>query len=95
MGNVNGKPLYIGYFGDVIEWCITNFNQYKSNLLNNDKILHVSDKTEEEYEEAIMSPAYPIFRVKDNNIIFVSSNIYSILCLKMYKIFNFNKKTYL
>ena len=25
----------------------------------------------EEYEEAIMSPAYPIFRVKDNNIILV------------------------
>lgn len=58
VGNVNGKPLYIGYFGDVIEWCITNFNQYKSNLLNNDKILHVSDKTEEEYEDYLNRNGY-------------------------------------
>ena len=42
----------------MIEWCITNFNQYKNNLLNNDKILHVSDKTEEEYEDYLNRNRY-------------------------------------
>ena len=58
VGNVNGKPLYIGYFGDVIEWCITNFNQYKNNLLSNDTILHVSDKTDKGYEDYLNNNGY-------------------------------------
>lgn len=58
VGNVNGKPLYVGYFGDVVKWCITNFNQYRKNLLANDSILHVSDKTDMEYEDYLDKNGY-------------------------------------
>ena len=58
VGNINGKPLYIGYFGDVIEWCITNFAQYRKNLLGNDEVLHSSDKTEYAYEDYLDNQGY-------------------------------------
>jgi len=58
VGNINGRPLYIGYFGDVINWCITNFNQYKNNLLNNDTVLHVSDGIDIEYESYLDENGY-------------------------------------
>ena len=38
VGCINGSPLYVGYFGDVIEWCIKNFEQYKEHLLSNTEI---------------------------------------------------------
>lgn len=38
VGNINGSPLHVGYFGDVIEWCITNFEEYREQLLSNTEI---------------------------------------------------------
>ena len=58
VGNVNGKPLYVGSFSDVVEWCITNFVQYRKYLLSNSEIPHVSDKTEDEYERYLESNGF-------------------------------------
>lgn len=58
VGNINGKPLYVGAFGDVVNWCITNFRQYRKYLLSNSEIPHVSDKTEDEYENYLESTGY-------------------------------------
>lgn len=60
VGNINGKPLYVGYFGDVVDWCITNFTQYRKYLLSNSEIPHVSDKMEDEYENYLESTGYSI-----------------------------------
>ncbi len=54
VGNVNGKPLYVNTFGNVVKWCIDNFGQYRKYLLSNKTVLHSSyytDDFQKEYEE--------------------------------------------
>jgi hypothetical protein len=61
VGNVNGKPLYIGKFNDVLKWCVTNFRQYAKYLLSNKSVLHANiddDKFQSDYEDYLEKNGY-------------------------------------
>lgn len=58
VGNINGKPLYVGDFKEVVQWCIDNFHQYRKQLLSNKEILHCSDLDEKGYEDYLDSIGY-------------------------------------
>lgn len=54
VGNVNGKPLYVNSFENVVKWCIDNFTQYRKYLLSNKTVLHsnyYTDEFQKEYEK--------------------------------------------
>ena len=58
VGNINGKPLFIGEFNEVVKWCIVNFHQYRRLLLSNTEILLPSDDEEKGYEDYLDSVGY-------------------------------------
>ena len=61
VGNINGKPLYVGKFNDVLKWCVTNFQQYKKYLLSNKDVLHANidnDKFQSDFEDYLDKKGY-------------------------------------